>query len=304
MRLGHYASIDGGLAREEAQDCRAGFRTKVDTSEKILPLSQQIAGDLPFLRRYARALSGSQALGDAMVKTALERALSDEALKRSLGDGRPALYRVFHIVLDESAAGAREETPERTPKEASAEATANSKEANALSRLSAVTDQTRQALLLTTVEGFTPSQAAQIMGLGEDEIAKLSKAAISTIDAEQRTSVLVIEDEPMIQMQLEDLVLSLGHQISGTATTKAEAVQSVEADRPGLILADIQLADGSSGLDAVQDILAIGEVPVVFITAYPERLLTGDRVEPTYLVTKPFREETVKASISQALFFG
>jgi two-component SAPR family response regulator len=64
------------------------------------------------------------------------------------------------------------------------------------------------------------------------------------------------------------------------------------------------LADGSSGLDAVDDILAIAQVPVIFITAYPERLLTGDRPEPTYLVTKPFQEGTVKTTISQALFFG
>lgn len=73
--------------------------------------------------------------------------------------------------------------------------------------------------------------------------------------------------------------------------------------RPGLVLADIQLADGSSGLDAVDDILGLGDVPVIFITAYPERLLTGNRPEPTYLVTKPFQEATVRAAISQALFF-
>ena len=72
---------------------------------------------------------------------------------------------------------------------------------------------------------------------------------------------------------------------------------------PGLVLADIQLADGSSGLDAVDDILSIADVPVIFITAYPERLLTGDRPEPTYLVTKPFHERTVGTTISQALFF-
>ncbi len=258
----------------------------------FLPLSQQIAGDLPFLRRYARALSGSQARGDAMVKMALELTLRDEALKRSLENGREALYRVFHLVLE------GQET------QADAETAANAKEASALAKLSAIADQTRQALLLTTVEGFTAAQAAQIIGIDANKVEALKQDAIDQIDAEQRTRVLVIEDEPMIQMQLEDLVLSLGHEISGTATTKAEALKSVEADQPGLILADIQLADGSSGLEAVQDILAIDQVPVVFITAYPERLLTGDRLEPTYLVTKPFREETVKASISQALFFG
>ncbi len=105
-------------------------------------------------------------------------------------------------------------------------------------------------------------------------------------------------------MQLEDLVLSLGHEVCGTAATRDQARESVAEKMPGLVLADIQLADGSSGLDAVDDIMAIGDVPVIFITAYPERLLTGARKEPTYLVTKPFKESTVRAAISQALFFG
>ena len=70
-----------------------------------------------------------------------------------------------------------------------------------------------------------------------------------------------------------------------------------------MILADIQLADGSSGLEAVNEILGMLEVPVIFITAYPERFLTGSRPEPAFLITKPFLTDTVKAVISQALFF-
>ena len=43
---------------------------------------------------------------------------------------------------------------------------------------------------------------------------------------------------------------------------------------------------------------------MIFITAFPERLLTGERPEPTFLVTKPFNPDMVKALISQALFFN
>ena len=105
-------------------------------------------------------------------------------------------------------------------------------------------------------------------------------------------------------MQLEDLVKSLGHNVTGVAATRSQALETVLKQKPGLVLADIQLADGSSGLDAVDDILAFGDLPVIFITAFPERLLTGNRPEPTYLITKPFREQTVRTTISQALFFG
>ena len=44
-------------------------------------------------------------------------------------------------------------------------------------------------------------------------------------------------------------------------------------------------------------------MPVIFITAYPERLLTGAKPEPTFLIRKPYRPDEVKAVISQALFF-
>jgi len=177
-------------------------------------------------------------------------------------------------------------------------------ETAAQERLSVITPLNRQALLLTTLEDFSIPQAAEIMDLTEGEVEALVQEAVSEIDRESATSVLIIEDEPLISMQLEDLVRSLGHDICGTAATRTQAQAVIAESMPGLVLADIQLADGSSGLDAVDDILSIGSVPVIFITAYPERLLTGDRPEPTYLVTKPFQESTVRAAISQALFFG
>ena len=117
------------------------------------------------------------------------------------------------------------------------------------------------------------------------------------------TTVLIIEDEPVIAADIQALVMELGHRVSEVATTRAEARAAAERNPPGLILADIQLADGSSGIDAVRDILVDTAASVIFITAFPERLLTGERPEPTFLITKPFQPETVKAAISQALFF-
>ena len=231
--------------------------------------------------------------GDAFVRATLEAALEDEELKASLDGGRIPLYRAFNKVWS-SAYMQIDEEPAAT----------GDHEAGAQSRLGAITPLNRQALLLTTLEDFSPAQAAQIMDLETSEIEALVKEAVGEIDREQATSVLIIEDEPLISMQLEDLVTSLGHKVHGTAATRTQAQEVIAQGTPGLVLADIQLADGSSGLDAVDDILAIESLPVIFITAFPERLLTGDRPEPTYLVTKPFDERTVRAAISQALFFG
>jgi CheY-like chemotaxis protein len=258
-----------------------------------MPLGEQVANNLPYLRRYARALTGSQSTGDAFVRQTLEAALADDDLKASLADGRVPLYRAFNKIW----ASAHMEV-------AGAGTGADGHEAAAHDRLSTITPLNRQALLLTTLEDFSIDQAAEIMDLDSDSVQKLVQEAVEEIDRESATSVLIIEDEPLISMQLEDLVTSLGHEICGTAATRTQAQEVVAQRTPGLVLADIQLADGSSGLDAVDDILAIDSVPVIFITAYPERLLTGDRPEPTYLVTKPFKEATVRTAISQALFFN
>ena len=131
----------------------------------------------------------------------------------------------------------------------------------------------------------------------------LISQAQADIETDLATSVLIIEDEPVIAADIEALVRDLGHNITAVATTRREAVSAVKARKPGLVLADIQLADGSSGIDAVNDILKGHDVPVIFITAFPERLLTGEKPEPAFLITKPFQPETVKAAIGQALFF-
>lgn len=258
-----------------------------------MSLGARVAANLPYLRRYARALTGSQTTGDAFVRETLEAALADEGLRQMIGAGRAELYHVFNKIwasgyVDPGAPDIGESDHEVAAQE----------------RLSHITPLNRQALLLTTLEDFSIDEAAFVMDKEPSEVEALVQEAVEEIDRESSTSVLIIEDEPLISMQLEDLVRSLGHEVCGMAATRSQAQQIVAEQMPGLVLADIQLADGSSGLDAVDDILKIDSVPVIFITAYPERLLTGDRPEPTYLVTKPFQESTVRAAISQALFFG
>ena len=261
-----------------------------------MSLGTQVAAQLPYLRRYARALTGSQQTGDAFVRATLEAALSDAGLQKSLAGGRVPLYRAFNKVW--SSAYLDVASP------AEAARGGDGLEVVAQQRLAAITPLNRQALLLTTLEDFSVADAAQIMDLEPGQVEGLIQEAIEEIDRESTTNVLIIEDEPLISMQLEDLVRSLGHEICGTAATRTQAQQVVAEHRPGLVLADIQLAGGGSGLWAGEDIFAIGAVPVIFITAYPERLLTGNRPEPTYLITKPFQESTVRAAISQALFFN
>jgi len=251
-----------------------------------------LAPHLPFLRRYARALTGDQATGDRFVRLTLQAlAAGEETLDDALTP-RVALYRIFQT---------RWRRGERAPDRAEAPASVPLEAAQ--SHLMRIAPMSRQAFLLTAMEGFTPTETAQILGVDFSEIETLIQAAQRDIDAELATEVLIIEDEPVIAADIKALVEELGHTVTGSATTRDEARAAAARRPPGLLLADIQLADGSSGIDAVKDILSDIKVPVIFITAFPERLLTGERPEPAFLITKPFDPATVKAAIGQALFF-
>lgn len=249
-------------------------------------LARQFGPHIPFLRRYARALTGSQTAGDEFVRAALtELAESPSQINHDL-PSRIALYQLFHKVAGSP-----------THDKASSDVKIHDL------RLQSLAPVQRQAFLLTATEGFSRADAAAVLGRSEDEIESLVCEALHEIENALTTRVLIIEDEPVIAADLESLVEDLGHEVTGNATTYREAITLARQIPPGLILCDIQLADNSSGIDAANDILAEINVPVVFITAFPERLLTGKRPEPAYLITKPFQENMVKATIGQALFF-
>jgi DNA-directed RNA polymerase specialized sigma24 family protein len=256
-----------------------------------MSLSASIAPHLPFLRRFARAVSGSQASGDALVAAVLEAIIADVSIFPKASNDRIALYKIFAKLFSSVAIKIPLETA-LSPWEARASA-----------NLGAIAPPARQAFILVAVEGFREEEAAEVLDVSEDKFADLLSEASSEISRQMTTDIMIIEDEPLIAMDIEEMVQGLGHNVVGTARTHSEATALFNKTRPRMILADIQLADGSSGIDAVNEILSSATVPVIFITAFPERLLTGERPEPAFLVTKPFNPDMVKALISQALFF-
>lgn len=256
-----------------------------------MTLSTRIAPHLPYLRRFARAVTGSQTSGDAYVAAMLEALIADTSIFPESSSDRISVYRLFCQLFDQTTPNVADPLPQFGI------------EQKAKAKLSYLTPKARQAFLLIAVEGFNDKEATEIMNVDSDEFRSLLNDASRDISEQVATRILIIEDEPLIAMDIEQLVESLGHQVVGIARTRSEAVAMAEKEHPGMILADIQLADNSSGIDAVNDIIKTHEVPVIFITAFPERLLTGERPEPTFLVTKPFNPDMVKALISQALFF-
>ncbi|CVI63120.1 MULTISPECIES: response regulator [Agrobacterium] len=257
-----------------------------------MSVSTRIAPHLPYLRRFARAVCGSQSTGDAYVAATLEALIADISIFPQTSSDRVSLYQLFVSIF--SSVTINIKTDENL----------SGWEKRASANLSAVPALARQAFLLTTVEEFTPSETAEVLKVSEDQVGKLIDEAASEIARQVATDIMIIEDEPLIAMDIEQMVTDLGHRVTGIARTHTEALDLFHRTQPKMILADIQLADGSSGLDAMKDILEMTTLPVIFITAFPERLLTGERPEPTFLVTKPFNPDMVKALISQALFFN
>ena len=253
-------------------------------------LSQELVKWIPYLRRYARALTGSQQRGDRYVRVCLEALLQEPQRLSPGGDMKLQLFTAFHDVWRIVDAALPETADE-----------GGAPETRLRQQLAALPPLDRQVLLLVSLEGFSISNVASILAISEAEANEKLAEARAEIQRQTGARVLIVEDEPVIAMDIAAIVRSIGHTVVGVAATKDRAVSLADEHRPGLVLADIQLKDGDSGISTVQEILTSIDVPVIFVTGFPERLLTGEHVEPAFLITKPFDPETLKIAIGQAL---
>ena len=154
--------------------------------DENLSLLARLAPHLPYLRRYARALTGDQLTADHYVRVTLEAIVAGERSLETTLSARGALYHTFHAIW--RTTGARLEAPDD----------GGSRPGDPSRRLLRIAPRSRQAFLLTALEGFTLSETAQILDVGFDEIEGLIAEAQAEIDAELATDVLIIEDEPVI----------------------------------------------------------------------------------------------------------
>ena len=208
-----------------------------------MSLSASIAPHLPYLRRFSRAVSGSQQSGDALVAAMLEAIVADIDIFPQASNARVSLYRVFARLFTSVVI--------RVPDDQTGPAW----ERKAAANLTALSPQARQAFLLVSVEGFSDEEAAEILDVDLQQFNRLLAQASAEISRQVATDILIIEDEPLIAMDIEQMVESLGHRVVGIARTHSEAKALFDRTRPKMILADIQLADGTSGIDAVNEIL-------------------------------------------------
>lgn len=254
-----------------------------DPADRILAL-------MPHLRRHARLLSGSQDVGDEYVRLCLEAVLQ-EPDQLAAEDMRKSLFQMFHTIW--TAVNARLD-----PESPYGHADLTSRLEHGLMELAPID---RRALLLTALEGFSRDEAADILNVDAKMLDESLARARERLSHWTSARTLIIEDEGLVAMELEAILKDMGHQVVGIASHVGEAVDLAAERNPGLVLSDIELEDSESGIDAVQEILGRLEVPVIFVTGYPERLLSGGRTEPAFVVAKPFDPERLKVTIAHVL---
>lgn len=254
--------------------------------------SEAIMAFLPYLRRYARALTGSQEAGDRCVRLCLETILTAPGrLEERPIDRRVQLFAEFHAAWHNLNSA--------TPAEAPSDAEGTRLQ---LRRCVAILpEQERQVLLLSSLENFTVAEIAVILDLPESEVVHLLFLAREHVWRQAAAEILVIEDDPIIAMNNVQIVEDLGHKVVGVAARKDQAVALAARTAPTLVLADIKLERGDNGIAAVKEILEKIPVPVIFVTGHPEMLLTGEAVEPAFVITKPFDPDTLKTAIGHVL---
>ncbi|WP_374441417.1 response regulator [Stella sp.] len=261
------------------------------------PGRASVAAHLPYLRRYARALTGSQAAGDACVRGCLEALLADPDRDRAQMMSRADLFVLFHKVHERLVLPPDDFADDDDLLE-------DPLDRGVAQRVRGLSERNRQVLLLTHTEGFPIPEVARIIGESQEMTVDMLNRAWDQLRAQPSAQVLVIEDEPIIALDIAGILKDMGHDVIGVAATSDQAIALAKARKPSLVLADVQLEDGSTGIDAAARILEMLSVPVVFVTAYPERLLTGERIEPAFLVAKPFEPQTLEVAVSQALLCG
>jgi RNA polymerase sigma factor (sigma-70 family) len=253
-------------------------------------VSEALLKQVPYLRRHARLLTGSQEVGDEYVRICLEMVIA-EPHHLANGDLKVQLFRAFHAVwrvvtttINDTSPLERVDLSERLEQ-----------------GLTALPPLERRVLLLAVVEKFTHPEIAHILDLDEAEVGERLARARRDLHEQVSVSVLIIEDETLIAMELSRIMQDMGHTVAGVASREATALEQAEQSSPGLVLCDIKLLDEDNGIAAAQRILQRFDVPVVFVTAFSEMLLTGGRLEPAFVVSKPFDEETLKVTVAQAL---
>lgn len=248
----------------------------------------QIVAEIPALRRYAACLTGSIAAGDRLIGKALRAILAGQVHLVPLAGMRLALLRALHEAWEPA-------------EEAGSVATPADDRPNAGRLIQLLPPLTRAAVILTRSEHLSAAEAAFVLRVEPAEIHYRLQAAEQEFERVMARRVLIVEDDVFTAIDLEDLVTSLGHRAIGPAMTRTQAVHLAMREEPDLILSDVRLDEQNAGIDAIREIRDRMNVPVIFLTAYPDCFADRAILDNSYVIPKPFSDSMVSSIITNAL---
>lgn len=121
---------------------------------------------------------------------------------------------------------------------------------------------------------------------------------------EKKVRILIVEDESIIALDIKKTVLALGYEVCGLAASAEEAVNRADLNKPDLILMDINLKSGGSGVEASRIIHKKNNIPVIYLTGLVDQktLEEAKITEPFGYVLKPFSKPSLRTAIEMALY--
>ncbi|HNU52741.1 MAG TPA: ATP-binding protein [Verrucomicrobiota bacterium] len=116
--------------------------------------------------------------------------------------------------------------------------------------------------------------------------------------------VMIVEDDAIVAAHLRRVMEQMGFEVAGLVATGKEAVQVAGAEKPDVILMDINLRGDVNGLQAAEKIHEQHGIPVIYLTAYADEAVVeqAKRTQPYGYLTKPVRDKELRASLEMALF--
>jgi two-component system, LytTR family, response regulator LytT len=118
----------------------------------------------------------------------------------------------------------------------------------------------------------------------------------------EKLKFLVVEDPNAISIDINNRLKDLGYKVTNIVTSAEKAYESIETDRPDIVLLDLKLRGKTDGFEAATYIFERFEIPVVFLTSRMDADNLG-KISKTHaygFVNKPFSDEELKANCSLA----
>ena len=126
-----------------------------------------------------------------------------------------------------------------------------------------------------------------------------SDPRLLAVNSGHRAQVLIMEDEPLVALELQILVEDMGHQVCAVVDTEADAVREADATLPDLVIADIQLRQGN-GVRAMERIAGRREVPVIFVSGN-HTFTPNPQIRTARFIAKPFRVENLRKAVADII---